>query len=310
MVPRCNACNCDGFPVPQTISATLATDTGTGANRWICPTCMEWLETDRATVPNSFVCGQCGATDCVVNREFHTVCNGCGSVVATGCDFDADERVRLLYKRVFYFNELISLFCLGDPPIPAELLDLLKTAYSKRTWPRLERAQVHELCRSVSAVRDKKIPSCFHVKLPLEYSRKFAAKTGRLLYDLRKYGEKWRRIKYELTGERPPIPSANCIDTLRMFIANVSRIFESIRHCSECPGTTNCHKHYPCRHNIINSNYILKKGFLFFYRGDRRNEEYIQFKTWLPQPNRSNRHEVRDKYWKPICRRLGWTYWE
>jgi hypothetical protein len=106
------------------------------------------------------------------------------------------------------------------------------------------------------------------------------------------------------------MPSPECLTVLREFVGHVSHAFEQVRHTPDCPCIPNCHKRFGCRHNIIDSNYVLKKGFLFWARGDRTNPEYRAFKAFLPQPAKKNRTTIRQRYWNPICRKLGWSYWD
>lgn len=239
----------------------------------------------------------------------NTVCANCG-YVDSGLGYDGGGRVAAVYKRIFYFNELISQFCLYEPPVHPELLALLRVAAEKRGWRRFDRPRIQTLCRSVGTTCDRSIPRCFWVPLPEALSIRFATKTGQPLANLRKFGEKWRQITHKLGGARPPMPSPECLEVLREFVAQVSRAFEQIRHTADCPYIPDCHKRFGCRHNIIDSNYVLKKGFLFWACGDRANPDYQAFKRFLPQPAKKNRVTIRQRYWNPICRKLGWSYWD
>lgn len=259
--------------------------------------------------PTPSSCSSCGGTAVVLNADDNTVCEQCGAVRGS-VGYDIGGRVGSLYKRVFYFNELISQFCLFEPPIPPELLGLLREARQKRAWRSLSRAKVHVLCRSVSVACDPSVPRCFWVRLPHSLSRQFQTKTGRVLRDLRKFGEKWRRIVFELDGTRPPLPEPETVEVLQRFVGSVSRAFEQIRHSPDCPCIPNCHKRFGCRHNIFDSNYILKKAFLFAVGGDRQAPAYQAVKPWLPQPEKANKRKIRQRYWNPICRKVGWSYWD
>lgn len=312
VVVACPRCSVACLPFSRSALGQLPVGAGDGLV-YVCPKCMDLLDETVGGMAHNLSCNSCGGSTYSLNHDGLCVC-ACGRAIQEFGDDAGRTRIRLLYKRIFYFNELISQFSLLEPSIPAEVLALLRAAYQRRVgvpgWRTLTRERIHTLCRSVSTTRDPKIPSCFAVRISPEISRRFASKTGRPLTDLRKYGEKWRRIIFELTGDRPPVLSQDCVETLRAFIANVSRAFELVRHTTDCSGTVNCHRRYGCRHNVINSNYVLKKGFLFYWRGDRRHPDYQAIRRWLPQPNRANRHAIRDRYWRPICRTLGWTIWD
>ena len=121
-----------------------------------------------------------------------------------------------------------------------------------------------------------------------------------------------RRITFELTGKRPPKLSVQCAESVRRFLATASRVFEFIRHEPECDGKEKCHRRAGCRKSIINSNYLIKKALLFYYKGDRRHKKYRAHREWLPGPSRENRHRLRLRYFQPMVNRVGgeWKkYW-
>lgn len=270
----------------------------------VCPSCLEPIPADadpRCTV--------CQSTSLVVNSDDNTVCSDCGAVVS-GVAFDVGGRVAAVYKRVFYFNELLSQLCLFEPPVAEELVGFLRLAAEKRGWKTFSRSRIQTLCRSVATTQDRSIPRCFWVPLPVEVSFRFSTKTGRPLQNFRKFGEKWRRLQWQLGGPRPPRPTTQQLEVVRVVIGAVSRAFEQIRHSPDCPCVPDCHKRFGCRHNIIDSNYILKKAFLYCFGGDRQHPEYQALKPFLPQPTKRNRQVIRQRYWNPICRKLGWTYWD
>lgn len=276
--------------------------------RALCPSCMEY--TDPPANSTWDQCENCGGRDYTLSAEHFSVCNGCGAARHVIGDGVASDRIRQLYKRIFYFNELISQVSLFEPAIPDPLLALLKAAYHKRGWTSLDQARVHQLCASVSVVRDRKISRLYWVPLEEFLSKQYAAKTGTPLRDFKKFGEKWRRITWELTGRRPPVISPETADTLRRFLATVSRLFEKVRHTSDCTGARHCHRFSGCRHNIINGNYLLKKAFLHAARGNRRDPQYQAIRPWLPVPGRANRHAIRDRFWRPIVKLAGWLHWK
>lgn len=192
VVPTCVACRKRCVGVPRSNAQLMGARSRAGI-AWLCPGCMEFTEPILGGGHIVYVCPACGSDEYYVNPEMYCVCAGCGSAVPDFGGDGMDDRIHALYKRVFYFNELISQLMLCEPAIPAELLDLLRAAYARRSWTSLSRARVHELCRSVSLAGDHKIPSCFHIRLTKECSIGFSARTGRPLTDLRKFGEKVRR---------------------------------------------------------------------------------------------------------------------
>ena len=270
----------------------------------VCPSCLETIREEPRPE-----CPVCRNDNLVVNSDGNTVCAECGAV-ASGIGFDLGGRVAAVYKRVFYFNELLSQFCLFEPPVPEELLGYIRLAAEARGWKTFSRTRIQTLCRSVATTQDRSIPRCYWIKLPIEVAYRHSTKTGRPLHNFRKFGEKWRRIQWQLGGPRPPMPTTQCLEVVRVVIGCVSRAFEQVRHTADCPCIPNCHRRFGCRHNIIDSNYILKKAFLYWAKGDRTNPEYLAFKAFLPQPTKRNRQVIRQRYWNPICRKLGWTYWD
>lgn len=275
-----------------------------------CVTCGESADAEvRAAVP---VCAgpNCDST-IFVRSDLALVCDWCGLVRSSGtalAPFDSTI-LQEFYKRGFYINELLSQWQLQEPPVPEELLELLRAAYNARGGP-LTQQTVHLLCRSVSTKRPHDIGKRFWVRLPRRLGRKFKAqRTGTPLTNLRKFGEKWRSIVWRLGGPRPPRAPGHLLESLRTFASRVDIAFEEVRHEADCPRTKGCHKRYGCRHNIINTSYLLKKGLLDFY-GDRSSPNYRAHAAWFPQPNKSYRHRIRKRYWLPIAQRLKLKHWQ
>lgn len=278
---------------------------------YICPSCIcDVIPTDLPLQDLTEKCRHCQSTALERNCDYDLVCLECGAVSTSSRVKSNSNSVRAYYNRVFYFNELLGQFLLVEPPIPVELLDLLRQAYSRRNFPQFGQTQVHELCRAVSTVQHPSVPRIFWVRIPEEISKKYQTRTKAPLQNLRKYGEKWRRIVFEFTGRSPPTVSDERIDAVRSILANISRAFEQIRHSENCDRRHNCNKVFGCRHSIPNTNYIIKKAFLYAYGGDRKHPEYLAIKEWLPQPQRKNRYNIRDLYWKPIVAKLGLPYWD
>jgi len=276
---------------------------------------MEFAQPAAGATPEKVACRNCNGVSFEPGTDGFLSCTACGCTLGPGINHEPADtsRVRAFYQRVFYFNELLGQYQLFEPAIPEDLLVLLKEAYSKRTtWDELSRERVHTLCRSVSLKKDAKVSSLHWVPLPEEYSQRYRAKTGTPLRDLRHFGEKWRRISFELTGRRPPKLSVQCVESIRRFLATVSRVFEFIRHDPACRGGERCHRKHPCRKSIINSNYLIKKALLFYYKGNRRHPKYLANRPWLPGPSRDNRHQLRVRYFQPMVERVGgeWKkYW-
>ncbi len=216
-----------------------------------------------------------------------------------------------LYKRGFYINELLSQWQMLEPAVPQPLMDLLCIARARRgKHVPLTKSLVHTLCRSVSTVRHPDISPAHFVRITEKTSKAFAAqRTGTPLRNLRKFGEKWRSIVAHLGGPRPPKAPERLLEALRMFASRADIAFAQVRHEPGCPQTKNCHKHYGCRHNIINTSYLLKKGLLNFYKGDKGNANYRAHKVWFPQPNSTYRRRIRDRYWRPMAKLMGLKYW-
>lgn len=192
--PACPRCRVACLPFSRAALGQLPVG-ASGGLVYVCPVCMDLLDEIIGGLAPNLSCGSCGGNNYALNQDGHCVCT-CGRTIQEFGDDVGRTRIRLLYKRIFYFNELISQFSLLEPSIPAEVLALLRVAYKRRTgtpgWRTLTRERIHTLCRSVATTRDPKIPSCFAVRISPEVSRRFSSKTGRPLTDLRKYGEKAR----------------------------------------------------------------------------------------------------------------------
>lgn len=276
---------------------------------WFCLSC-------GADKPAEFPAASsvCDGPNCdsqvLVRSDLALVCDTCGRVKSSGnyaLPFDSTV-LQEFYKRSFYINELLSQWQLQEPPIPAPLLELLRTAH-KRHGGELSKETVHVLCRSVSAKRPPDIKRKRWVRLPRRLGRAFKAqRTGAPLTNLRKFGEKWRSIMWRLGGPKPPRAPQHLLESLRAFASRVDIAFEEVRHEPGCPRTKDCHKKYGCRHNIINTSYLLKKGLLNFY-GNRDSPHYKAHAAWFPQPNKAYRQRIRERYWLPICKQLKLKHW-
>lgn len=112
------------------------------------------------------------------------------------------------YNALFYFNERMSQYNLDSPRIPDEDWYRLEEAYYHRHGgdrtlardvserPRLCKQAVYALCRSVG---------------------------------LTKYADRWLAIRYELTGERPPLLSADVVGKMRLYFKSYLRVYYAHR---------------------------------------------------------------------------------
>lgn len=253
----------------------------------------------------------------VVRSDDAFVCERCHAlvnVVTSILPFDSVV-VQEQYKRGFYYNEVISQWQLQEPPIPEALLALLDNAFKAYRAENpgqvpLTKEAIHDICKSVSRKRHSAVPTSRWVRIGKRLSRRFAARrTEKPLQDLRKYGEKWRSLIWRWERRRPPIATPQMLDSIRMFCGRVDIAFERVRHTPQCDGANNCHRRSKCRKNIFNTSYILKKALLNCCGGNRKHPFYVANKPWLPQVNKHQRQQIRQRFWDPIARQCKFRHW-
>ncbi len=221
---------------------------------------------------------------------------------------------RNLYNRKFYLNEILKQWLQAEPAIPEDLFEYIKIAYNAAFardpiyWApdNLNREKIHAICRSISVDEFKsKIESLCWTKLSEEHSIKYKTKNGKPLGNFRKFGEKWRTIRYKLVKIRTLAPTQNLIGYVCKFYLSAERAFGETRHAPDCDGMNNCHHRFNCRHSMIAMSYIIKKALVSYYQGDKNNEEYKEHVKDWPSLSEERRKKIKRRYWYKLCKVAG-----
>lgn len=278
-------------------------------------------------------CVNCGSSsDLVLDPQlFEHICQNCGCVVRQHCYFDEAFPERAVqkhydgpgYLRKFYLNEVLKQWRGEEPPMPDDLYKIFKQAYRKaratdrKFWARrnLCREKIHALCRSISLdqIDCSSVPGLSWTKLKVATAFEHRAKTGTILKDFRKFGEKWRSLLCRLSkrpAARPPPALCNYISE---FYQKAEANFDRVRHSANCDGRANCHKdkQLRCRNSMLCINYVVKKAILSFCQGDKLHPIYLRYKGDWPNVSKERRHQIKRRYWIPICRLAmgGFRFW-
>lgn len=111
------------------------------------------------------------------------------------------------------------------------------------------------------------------------------------------YLERWVRIRYELTGQRPRPMPYDLIQELEIRFLRVVRSWNYVRHHPDCPGNWGipCHKKkkYKCRHNLPNYGFMFLQFFQDILAKDKEGKfeyvkEYFPYIKTLETPTRMN----------------------
>lgn len=269
---------------------------------------------DQLRIPNA--CVKCESTEMVQTAEDGSVCVACGSVAsddplvdygdgaacangrgATVTTLGACKRMWGTYERIFHFHERLALLAMAEPPIPAELWDLIEMEFDfggfERDYPsaeRLTKDHVKQICGSID------VPGRLRERFR---STKFKRNP---LTSMKRFTEKWISIRRRLGGEAPPLLSPNDVDKLCGWFGQLERPFNLFRHNPGCPRTRKCHKSAAaCRHNIPNLNYLLLQLF-------RKLGKHKLYKPFLPQLRTPAKVRNLDVLCKQMWDYLGWDF--
>jgi hypothetical protein len=80
--------------------------------------------------------------------------------------------------------------------------------------------------------------------------------TPKRFYD--KYSEKWKTIRWYLTGIKPITPSYELGEVMKKLFGATQEPFEIFRHHESCDGRQKCEKYFPCQHNFLNYDYTMR----------------------------------------------------
>ncbi len=191
------------------------------------------------------------------NGEF--VCRSCGRVHSCCYDFDT-SLLRLGndsngYKRCFYFNERCSRWACVEPEIHDDIWEVIheealnEERYGKITANNCNRALIAKILRNVKITKELSVK---------HKSTKFKRQllTKKRFYD--KYFEKWKTIRWKLTGQKPLLPSNQLVRKVKELFAAAQEPFERHRHHQKCDGRPNCCRYFKCWHNFINYDYTIR----------------------------------------------------
>jgi hypothetical protein len=89
-------------------------------------------------------------------------------------------------------------------------------------------------------------------------SKKFKRQllTKKRFYD--KYYEKWKTIRWRLTGEKPLLPSDKLVSRVKQLFVASQEPFERHKHHWKCDGRRKCGRYFKCWHNFINYDYTIR----------------------------------------------------
>lgn len=210
------------------------------------------------------VCRSCGLVlGCTYDTEFHP--SQCGSDSAT-------------YQRIFYFNERCSRWFCGEPKIDSDIMEvILEEAKKKESYGDLKRncnrSLINRILRSVIITPEMsfKHKSNKFKKQPLTQKR---------FYD--KYAEKWKTIRWKLTGVKPLMPSHQLVDHIKKLFVAAQIPFNLYRHHPRCDGRTRCEKYFKCQHNFTNYDYFFRQALQICDMKYGFKDSYATFKNEFP----------------------------
>lgn len=204
-------------------------------------------------------CRKCGSFN-LIEDNGERVCRSCGRVHGLCFDFDNFGVAQRLsgsgYKRCFYFNERCSRWTCVEPKIHDNIWEVIrqetvdnKHLYGNITANNCNRTLIGKILRNVKITPE----------LAMKHrSKKFKMQplTKKRFYD--KYFEKWKTIRWKLTGAKPLLPSHQLIQKVKELFAAAQEPFERHRHHKKCDGRPNCGRYFKCWHNFINYDYTIR----------------------------------------------------
>lgn len=251
-------------------------------------------------------CKRCGVFDQIVDNG-EICCRSCGLVVSVTYDHEvaSSQTVSLAtYKRCFYWNERCSRWHCNEPKIHSDIWDLICREVTKfpGKYPdikkRCNRTTVSQILRHM------KIPKAIMLK---HRSQKFKKTllTRKRLYD--KIFEKWKTIRWKLTGVKPVFPGHQLVERMKLLFAASQRPFEIYKHAEDCDRRWNCEKYFGCWHNFVNYDYAFRM-FLQICDSDYGFQgSYDMFKEEFPLVSEKViRTKLRPMFIK-ICNYNSWT---
>lgn len=227
------------------------------------------------------------------------VCYGCGRVQGPTYDHEMSAVhfcKKNTYKRIFYFNERVTRWGCVEPTIHPTIWGLIKKEATKRVkYGDLEnfcnRKLVGIMLRNVKI--NAKISHAFR-------SKKFKKQplTKKRFYD--KYFEKWKTIRWKLTGLKPITPSQDLIERMKQLFIACQIPFEMFRHAGDCDKRKKCYKYYYCMHNFINYDLTMRWLLQICEHKHGFDNCYALFKDEFPLISK----KVIDKKLRPVFEKI------
>lgn len=227
------------------------------------------------------ICKRCNGRDVIVDGG-EKVCRSCGLVL--GCTFDVEFYSTQFggdsatYKRIFYFNERCSRWVCDEPKIAMDVMELIeKEARNETRYGNLKqncnRSLINQILRSVI------ITPAMSMK---HRSKKFKRQplTQKRFYD--KYAEKWKTIRWKLTGVKPLLPSHQLVNKIKDLFVAAQIPFNNFRHNKRCDKRAQCEKYFKCQHNFTNYDYFFRQALQICDGKYGFKDSYETFKNEFP----------------------------
>lgn len=251
-------------------------------------------------------CSNCSSLQ-IIEDGGELVCRSCGRVY--GCTYDFDTLVSQMgndsngYKRCFYFNERCTRWACVEPKIHDDIWQIIreeasnKQLYGTITAGTCNRALISKILRNVKLTPEVSIKHKSH-----KFKKQLLTK--KRFYD--KYYEKWKTIRWKLTGEKPILPSHQLIERVKGLFAAAQEPFERHRHHERCDGRPKCCRYFPCWHNFINYDYTFR---IFLQICDQKygfKNSYELFKDEFPLASQKIVKNKLRPMMTRICQDNGW----
>lgn len=255
-------------------------------------------------------CKSCQSLQIVVdNGEY--VCKSCGRV--QGPTYDQNTSTRFLgnnsngYKRIFYFNERISRWCCCEPRIAPDIWEVIHAeAVTKLPDGNDKYPEVRSKCNRSLVGKILRNVTIDPILAEKHRSKKFKLQplTKKRFYD--KYYEKWKTIRWKLTGQTPIRPSHQLVETVKTLFLALQEPFEIFKHHESCDGRKQCQKYFNCVHNFMNYDYVFRICLQIAEKRYGFYNSYELFKEEFTLPGKKIVHQKLRPLMSKICAYNGW----